>query len=130
MDSRVIVNCIVLSCTSSSRDESYLTGRLVPSEYDAWVTRTFHAYRAWAHTSDFESTTSRLMSFPSEEDVDASQVRTFLEDSLYMLTLQQPVVYLPCDETDMGAKHARLTFIYRQHLISQGPTLETIRINS
>ena len=70
------------------------------------------------------------MSFPSEEDVDASQVRTFLEDSLYMLTLQQPVVYLPCDETDMGAKHARLTLVYCQHLISQGPTLETIRINS
>jgi hypothetical protein len=50
------------------------------------------------------------MSFVLEEDVDPSQVRTFLEGSSCMLTLQQPVIYIPCDETDMGAKHARPTF--------------------
>jgi hypothetical protein len=26
-----------------------------------------------------------------------------------MLTLQQPVIYIPCDETAIGAKHARPT---------------------
>ena len=50
------------------------------------------------------------MSFLLEEDVDPSQVRTFLEGSPCMLTLQQPVIYIPCDETGTGAKHARSTF--------------------
>jgi hypothetical protein len=94
------------------------------------VTRAFHPRRAQAHTPDFESTTSRLMSFPLDEDVDASQVRTFLEGSLCMLTLRQPVIYIPCDETGMGAKHARPIFVYYQHLISQDPTSEMTRINS
>jgi hypothetical protein len=70
------------------------------------------------------------MSFPLDEDVDATQVRTFLEDSLCMLTLQQPVIYIPCNETSMGAKHAWPTFAYYQHLISQDPTSEMTRINS
>jgi len=95
------------------------------------VTRAFHARQsAQAHTSDLESTTPRLMSSPLEEDVDASQVRTFLEGSLCMLTLQQPVIYISCDETGMGAKHARPTFVYYQHLIIQDPTSEMTRINS
>ena len=44
-----------------------------------------------------------------DEDVDASQVRMFLSGSLYTLTCQQPVIYIPCDETAMGMKHARPT---------------------
>ena len=46
---------------------------------------------------------------PLDEDVDASQVRIFLSGSLCMLTRQQPVIYIPCDETAMGTKHARPT---------------------
>ena len=49
------------------------------------------------------------MSFPLEEDVDASQVRIFLRAPLCMLTVEQPVIYIPPrDETAMGAKHATL----------------------
>ena len=70
------------------------------------------------------------MSFPLDEDVDASQVGMFLEGILCMLTLQQPVIYIPRDETGMGAKHARPTFVYYQHLISQDRTLEMTRIIS
>lgn len=46
-----------------------------------------------------------------DEDVDASQVRTFLRgsESLCMLTRQQPFFYIPCDESAIGAKHARPT---------------------
>ena len=96
--------------------------------YETGYTRCCRASQA--HTSDFESTTSRLMSFPLEEDVDATQVRAFLEVSLRILTLQQPVIYIPCDETGMGAEHAWPIFVYYQHLISQDPTSEMTRINS
>jgi hypothetical protein len=44
-----------------------------------------------------------------DEDVDASQVRMFLRGSLCMLTRQQPFIYIPCDESAMGAKHPRPT---------------------
>jgi len=117
MGSRAIVNCAVLSWMNLTRRHvlpEYIVDAIV--HYGALtrrVVRAFHARRAQAHTSDFESTTSRLMSFPLEEDVDASQVRTFLEGSLCMLTLQQPVIYIPCDETGMGAINTlgRLSYI-------------------
>ncbi len=70
------------------------------------------------------------MSLSLEEDVDASQVRTLPDGSLCMLTLQQPVIYIPCDETGMGAKPPRPTFVYYEHLISQDPISEMTRINS
>jgi hypothetical protein len=38
----------------------------------------------------------------AHEDVDPTQVRHVSREFLYALTLKQPVVYIPCDETSTG----------------------------
>lgn len=95
---------------SSTHDESCLTGRSLSIIVDAFVRRVDKiGYPPIPRASCSGSLSisslpsSRVMSFLLEEDVDPSQVRTFLESSSCVLTLQQPVIYIPCDDTGMGA---------------------------